>query len=145
LRFVDATPGFRVVRGLPQKSRIVVEISKARVASEAKEAAEHVELVTVINAKSLLGLSLAECASAVLPRKNGVVVQQRHPILPLEHRHKAPGKLLGSVFGIRCISLPTLRINLRLMGFLISAVVCFLSFSPFQIFEMVHVFSSANR
>ena len=84
MRFVDAAPVFHVDRGLPQKSRIVVKISKARVASEAKEAAALVELVTVINGESLLGLSFAECTSAALPRQNVVVVLQRHAVTRLE-------------------------------------------------------------
>jgi hypothetical protein len=145
---VDPTPVFRVVRGLAQKSRIVVEISKARVASEAKEAAAHVELVTVIDGKCPLGLSFAECTSAVLPHEHVVVVLQRHPECLLEMHFAAIsgalGKRLCSEFWICCISLPTPRIELCPMGFSIGAAACILPFSPFQIFGMVHVFSSAN-
>jgi hypothetical protein len=133
LRFVDPTPVFRVVRGLPQTRRIVVEISKARVASEAKEAAALVELVTVINAKPLLGLSFADCTSAVLPRKNVVVVRQRHPVSRLEmgfaFMHAATSKPLRPEFGLCCISVPTPRVELRPMGLSVGAGARFLSFS----------------
>jgi hypothetical protein len=145
---VDATPVFDVVRGLAEKNRIVVEISKARVASEAKEAAQLAGLVTVIDGKCPLGLSFAECTSAVLPHEHVVVVLQRHPVCLLEMRFAtisgAAGKRPCSEFRICCISLPATRIELCPMGFSIGAVPCILPFAPFQIFGMVHVFSSAN-
>jgi hypothetical protein len=145
---VDAAPVFHVDRGLAQKSRIVVKISKARVASDAKQAAQLAGFVTVIDGKCPLGLSFAECTSAVLPRQNVVVVLQRHPVCLLEMHFAtisgALGKRLCPEFWICCISLPTPRIELRPMGFSIGAAACILPFAPFQIFEMVHVLSSAN-
>jgi hypothetical protein len=150
---VDATPVFHVVRCLAQKSRIVVEISKAAVASYTKEAAQPVELVTVINEKRLLGLSFAEWTSAVLPRHHVVVVLQRHPVSRLEIvfalSDGAPSKLLRFVFWVRCISVPIPRIALRPIGFFIGAVIGSYSFSIFRICcisdcARVHMFLSAS-
>jgi hypothetical protein len=129
---VDATPLFHVVRAPPQTRRIVVEISKAGVASGAKKAAQLAGLVTVINAE-LLELSLAECTSAVLPRHHVVVILQRHPVLLLEIIFAmifgAPSKQLRSEFWLCRISVPMPRIALRPIGFSVGAVVRFHSFS----------------
>ena len=124
---MDATPVFHVVRALAQKNRIVVEISKAGVASVAKKAAQLAGLVTVINAKSLLGLSLADCTSAVLPCQHDVVVLQRHPVMLLEIEFAmifgAQSKQLRPEFRLCRISVPMPRIALRLIRFSVGAVV----------------------
>jgi hypothetical protein len=132
LRFVDATPVFHVVRALPQTRRIVVEISKASVASGAKKAAQLAGLVAVINAE-LFELSLADCTSAVLPRHHNVVVLQRHPVMLLEIIFAlifgAQSKQLRPEFRLCRISVPMPRIALRLIGYSVGAVVRSPSFS----------------
>jgi len=129
---VDATPVFHVVRALAQKSRIVVEISKAGVASVAKKAAQLAGLVTVINAE-LLDLSLADCTSAVLPCQHDVVVLQRHPVMFLEIEFAmifcAQSKQLRPEFWLCRISVPMPRIALRLIRLSVGAVVRSPSFS----------------